>query len=156
MCLSNSINGMFLTGMSYNTTSQTCSVLYMDNTVNPLMQIGKSDFTGLTNLGINSTTNIAWIITTIGNSQFLSTFPAYGITTTSVETRAQNPIGIDIADTIYRIAYYGPGYAKLDQVASASVGPENFTSKEDQDYYELGLIGIPGVNEKYDIRRFQS
>ncbi len=159
MCISQiPYNGHLLVAPSYTNGSVNSPVMYLSNDTDPLMTIGRQDTTGLSDVGINSTANAGWFISSIGGStnNYLLSFPLYDILTTGVDTEAQNPVPTDIAARIIRIAYYGTAYAKVELDTTIPSSLTTINSKQSQDYYEIALIGTPGVNEKYDARRFQT
>lgn len=83
-------------------------------------------------------------------------FKVLGLASSNVTTRAQYPAGVDAAQRIIRLAKSNDGRFILDNDSSQASGSQTVSATfTDCEYYELSLIGTPGVNEVDDVRNFK-
>lgn len=75
---------------------------------------------------------------------------------TTVSTRAQYPVGVDIPGNIIRIRNRGVGYSCIDVDQAITAGANNILAAENNQYIEVLLNGASGVSEMWDIREFVS
>lgn len=97
--------------------------------------------------------NFACVVSEI----FIYAFGCTGLTPTTIATRAQEPVGSDIAHRLLRMHRNGLGQWKLTSDANQLDEEENVDARlNDQIYVDLSLIGTQFTDEEFDVRSAQA
>lgn len=91
---------------------------------------------------------------TNGNTFKIRTFSLTPTSQTTVKTRAQDPVGVDITGSIIRIRDRGYGEVVIDLDQAIAAGDNFPNAANDNNYIEVLLNGATGSSEKWDVREF--
>lgn len=80
----------------------------------------------------------------------------YPLTYEFVETRIQDPVGVDISGQIIRIRDLGVGNAFIDVDQTIGAGPIALPAAKNNPYIEIALNGLSSPNERWDVREFNA
>jgi hypothetical protein len=161
LVLSEAANGIVAVTPYGNNTDTTLGhpIAIFDMTSNPIcimdaMTINSKNNLKCTALGMIPSLGRMYLGDWLGKLFFI---PMKGLTTQSVDTKSQDPAGIDVAANIIRIRKNPSGLLKVESAQSVSAGNAPVTANHHgYEYYEIAVKGTPGVNEKYDARKFEA